>query len=110
MKPGSGYSPKHILILIRQLPMESNTTAEIRGGPEFRDWDNRTYMLAAVVDAVREVSYMLAMVNRDPKKKAPERPQPVYRPDNQINTKKKKQNQFAAMARAALSAARSQKE
>lgn len=83
----------------------------MRGGPEFRDWDVKTYMLASAVDAIREGTYALAVYNTDPKKKRPERPHPIYRPENVIDRQgKKKQNQFAAMARAALSAARNRKE
>jgi hypothetical protein len=65
-------------------------------------------MEASLIDAVREITYALAMANRDPKKKAPARPEPVYRPEK--TTGKKKQNQFAAMARAAFAAAQRRKE
>jgi hypothetical protein len=92
LKPGSGFSPRQLLALIHQLPVESRTVAAIQGGPEFRSWTPDTYLLAAVIDAVRENTWAFVSANS---KKKPKPPEPVKRPGK---AKKKKTNSFAAMA------------
>lgn len=97
----SGASPRYLLSLIRQLPMESNTTAQMRGGEEFRGWGVDQYLLANLTDAVNAATYAIVASNSKSKPKPPE---PVYRPDKA--TKKKRANSFAMMAARQMAAAR----
>lgn len=96
--PGSGLTPRMCIALIRNLPVESATVAELRGGAEFRGWDGDRYMTADLIDAVRELIYV--QVASKSKRKPPP-PKPFERPDA-IVEKKQQGNNFAAMARAAL--------
>jgi hypothetical protein len=99
----SGRSPRYILGLIRQLPVESATVAELRGGSQFRGWDVDRYLLTAIVDAIQANTYMLAKANQG----KPKMPEPMYRPEK---AKPKNENSFAAMARGFYRAAQQKKE
>ncbi len=79
------------------LPLGSNLIAEIRGGPEFRGWDQGLYMLANIVDGVNTNAYVTVAANSD-KKHRPKAPEPVERPDSAKKKKQAGQNQFAMMA------------
>jgi hypothetical protein len=94
MKDGSGLSPRLVLCYVRALPLESATVAAMRGGDQFRGWNQELYMLANLLDAVRENTYAFVAANS---KKKPKAPEPVQRPEKQ---QKKKTSLFAAMARA----------
>ena len=107
LRPGSGYSPLHILTLLRQLPPESRVMSALRGGPQFRGWDTKQYFLAALIDAVRENTYAFVCSNVSKKSDIPERPDPVETPaDRPAKKKKPKQNSFAMIAGRTLTAAR----
>jgi hypothetical protein len=56
-RPGSGLSPRKVLLLVGQLPTESAYSASVRGGAEFRPWTPPLYLMAAVVN-------LLAAANR----------------------------------------------
>jgi hypothetical protein len=73
----AGMSPAQIISLIRQLPMESRTIAQLRGGDDFRGWGIDRYMLAQLLDAVQGTTYAVVASNS---KKKPKAPKPVYRP------------------------------
>lgn len=105
LKPGSGFSPRQLLILVRQLPPESRTVAAIRGGAQFRGWDSDRYLRAAMVDAIRENTYAFIAANS---KRKPKPPEPIERPDK---TSKRRQNKnaFAVMAANRISAAKKAK-
>lgn len=79
LKPGGGHSPKTILVLVRQLPPESRTTAAMRGGEQFNGWGVDRYLLTSVIDAINYNTYALVASNS---KKKPKEPQPAYRPSN----------------------------
>lgn len=83
------------MALIQNLPDDSATVAAMRGGRQFYGWDTDRYLMAQLVDSVRENTWVLAAVNS---KKKPKRPDPLERPGKSGATKK---NQFAALARAA---------
>lgn len=48
--PGSGVTPRHVLSLVGQLPVESAFAASVRGGSEFRSWSPQLYVLAAIAN------------------------------------------------------------
>lgn len=91
---GSGLSPRLVIAYIRQLPPDSATVAAIRGGEQFRGWGVQAYLLANIIDSMKENTYAFVASNSKRKPKAPD---PFPRPQAQV---KQKTNAFAAMARA----------
>ena len=67
----AGMSPAHIIVLVRQLPLESRTIAHMRGGEDFVGWGMERYMQAHLIDAVQSVGYAVAQSNSKKKVKAP---------------------------------------
>lgn len=98
-----GSSPRYILGLIRQLPIESAFVAEYRGGPQFRGWGIDRYLRAALVDAVQANTHAVSKANGGKGKK----PDRIYRPEK---AKSQNGNAFAAMARSFFHAAKKDKE
>lgn len=74
---GDGMSPAHIIVLIRQLPLESRTVGALRGGDEFVGWGTDRYMFAQLLDAVQNTTYAVVASNS---KRKPKAPKPFYRP------------------------------
>jgi hypothetical protein len=72
-----GMSPAQIIVLIRQLPLESRTVSARRGGDEFLGWGVDRYMFAQLLDAVQMTTHAVVQSNSKKKVKAPK---PVYRP------------------------------
>jgi hypothetical protein len=99
LRDGSGYSPRQILVLIRQLPSESRLSAAFQGGNQFLGWGVDRYMQANLIDAVRELTFAFISANS---KKKPKPPKPAYRPAKEMP---KSTNPF----RARLDAAKKQK-
>ncbi|MDV6975340.1 D site-binding protein [Mycobacterium intracellulare] len=81
-------SPRWVLMHARTLPMGSAFVAEIRGGREFRGWDQGRYMQATLIDAVRLLQYIFILAHVDPKKSKPKPPESFPLPDKNIRTKK----------------------
>lgn len=105
-------SAKYVLNLIRQLPYDSATVAEMRGGQQFRGWDDGKYLQVLTAQAVRDLAYITVLVNSDPKKKKPEPPKPVYVPKTveQIRKEKRaKPGSFAYIAAQKLKATKAMK-
>lgn len=106
------WSPRFVLVHINHLTFDSATTAEMRGGQQFRGWDEDRYIAASTSNAIRTLSYMFLLANRDPKKsRRPETPTPWPLPDDK--TKKQKQDKpgsFAYIAKSLLSKAKKRKE
>lgn len=102
-RPGSGYSPRHLLLLAKQLPLTSATVAAIRGGSQYRGWDAAQYLRAETIDAIRENTYAFIAANSKRKPKAPE---PIPRPEMK---ERKKDNTFRMMAAERIAAARKAK-
>ncbi len=98
LRAGSGFSPRQILALIRQLPVESRTAAGMRGGEQFRGWGPDRYLAALLVDAVTQNTYAFVAANSTRRPKAPE---PVPRP---ATTTRKRTGAFAAMVARAKAA------
>lgn len=93
--PGSGLTSRLVLTYLRGLPLGSSFMASVRGGKQFEGWDTQTYMLAHLIDAVRENTYAFICANS---KRKPKAPKPVDRPTVKTPASG---NQFAAMARLA---------
>lgn len=74
---GDGMSPAQIVVLIRQLPLESRTVASFRGGEEFLGWGVDRYMMAQLTDSIQNTTYAVVAANS---KRKPKAPKPVYRP------------------------------
>lgn len=70
-------TPREVLAWVRNLPLDSATVASIRGGSQFRGWDNQMYMLTNIVDAVRENTYATVSAHS---KRRPKPPKPLDRP------------------------------
>jgi hypothetical protein len=102
LQPGSGYSPRQILILIRNLPVESATMAALRGGSEYLGWGMDRYLTTSLIDAVNFNTY--AVVAAAGPKRKPKAPEPMYRPEKAKKTKKV--NMFSVMAGQRLAVAR----
>ena len=101
LQDGSGYSPRQLIMLISNLPMESATISAMRGDDEYRGWGVDRYMIAHLIDSVRENTYAFLMANS---KKKPDKPEPTYRPGKKDDNKAKL-NSFATMAGAFYTAA-----
>lgn len=93
-------SPRRALSLISGLPPGTATWARLAGEEDLAGWDTQTFLLAGLIDSVRENTFATVQVNSKKRLKQPE-PFPVP------GSKKKKrpeQNMFAAMAAAQLRA------
>lgn len=70
-------SPRRALWLVEHLPVDSAFRASQRGGPEFRGWDQTTYLLAAAVNLLNAANRQRAgkrtksPIVKPPGKKAP---------------------------------------
>ena len=99
-----------MLNLILHLPTDGAFHAARMGGQEFRGWDADRYALKAIVDGVRVTNYILTMVNRDPKKKKPDLPDPFPSPGEKTTTTQSKPGSFASIAAAMMAAQKRKKE
>jgi hypothetical protein len=106
LRPGSGLTPRLALAYIRQLPTESATVAELRGGDDFVGWGQDRYLMARLIDAVKENTHVFVSANAKRKQRPPE---PVERPDFKTQ-KQTAPNPFALMAGARISAVRKKRE
>lgn len=71
--------PRRALALIRNLPLESNTVAQMRGGSDFVGWGLDRYLMSTLIDAVQTNTHAFVMANSKNKPKAPP---PINRPDD----------------------------
>lgn len=102
---GSGLTARRVLAYVRSLPLDSATVASLRGGDQFRGWDMDAYLLASVIDAINQNTYVLLSANSKRKPK----PIPlVDRPNDKPKTQSG--SKFAAMARMAKNAAQKRKK
>ncbi|MFD8142612.1 hypothetical protein [Streptomyces sp. NPDC059708] len=88
-----GLSPKLVLSLVGNLPIDSATIAALRGGPEYVGWDLNAYLLADVVDLLQWVQYTLIVSNAGKNAKKVKKPEAYKRPGAKS---RKKPNPFAA--------------
>lgn len=103
----SGLTPRLAIVLIQQLPLEARTIAAMRGGDEFRGWGLDRYLLAQLIDAVNQTTYVTVAANSGRKK--PSRPKPVDRPESVVK-RKRGTNSFARMAGMRIKQARDRKK
>lgn len=79
--------------MIKQLPEDSRTVAEMNGGPEHRGWTLDRYMLAKIIDAINMNTYAFVRTNS---KKKPKEPKSVPTPGDKKRRKEStKNNPFA---------------
>ena len=85
---------RRLRVLIERLPPESATWTALRnamsdeelaeqadkGEPEKGRWAQQELLLAAALDAIRRVEYVLICANTDSKSKRPSAPEPTRRP------------------------------
>ncbi|MFD5491636.1 hypothetical protein ACFWH4_01510 [Streptomyces sp. NPDC127091] len=85
---------RRLRVLIQHLPPESATWTALRnatpeadlaaqadkGEPEKGRWSQQEQLLAAAVDAIRRLEWVLICVNVDKKSKRPDPPEPMRRP------------------------------
>lgn len=103
-------SPGWVLSLILHLPSDGAFYASRRGGQEFRGWDVDRYALVSLVNAQRANNHILALVNRDPKKRRPDPPEPFPTPDSTASVAQHKPGSFAAIAASMMRAQKRKKE
>lgn len=104
LRPGSGLTPRLALAYARQMPLGSATVAALRGGAEYRGWDQDRYMTADLIDLLNTSIYVTVAANS---KKKPKQPEPYTRPG--ANKRQEKANSFRAMAAARLAALKQRK-
>lgn len=109
------WSPRYVLIHIWWLPVESAFAAEVRGGAEFRGWDESRYMIASLINAIRTLQYLFVLANRDPRKPKPAMPEPYAIPEKRVKRRwdKKapaKPGSFAFIAQQHAAAIRAQRK
>jgi hypothetical protein len=103
-------SPRFVLVHIGFLPLGSAFVAELRGGPQFRGWDEDRYINVQRLNAARVANHLFVCANMDPKKKKPAPPEPYPIPDKRVKEdQSKKPGSFAAMAAQQMAAARKKK-
>ena len=100
---GEGESPRRLLAYIAHMPAGSGTQAAVGGLDESVGWDTQAYLMAGLIDAVRENTYVTAQTQSKKKIKAPE---PIPVPGRAKQKKKGSPNLFAQMAAVQLEAAR----
>lgn len=107
----SPLSPDYVLIHIKYLPMESAFVAALRGGRQFRGWDEDRYQTAALINSIRALGHNFVLANSDPKKRKPQPPDPWPLPDDTTKTKPRdKPGSFAFIARDLAARAKRRKE
>lgn len=99
-REGSDLTPKRFLYLVEALPVDSRTTTLVAGQSEGQGWGVTEYLLANVIDAVRENTFAYIQAKSKKKLAPPERfPVPGAK------QAKKKTNSFVRMAQAQLAQA-----
>jgi hypothetical protein len=100
--------PKFVLAFVRNLPIESAFIAEVRGGRQFRGWDEDRYQSAALINALRVHNYYFALANCDPKKRRNIKPPDMWPLPDEVK-KRDAPGSFAFIAKAHLAAAKKRK-
>lgn len=104
-------TPVWVLMHINNLPMGSATKAEMRGGQEFRGWDEDRYMTASLINGEKISQYLFTLAHSDPDKRKPDPPEMYPLPDKAVRTKSaSKPGSFAFIAKARIAAARKKKQ
>jgi hypothetical protein len=72
-------SAKRALVLIDNLPPASATVAQMRGGQQFRGWDDGRYLNWMQTELVQQLLFAFVCANTDSKNK-PKPPKNIYQP------------------------------
>lgn len=100
-REGSDLTPKRFLHLVEALPVDSTTTTLVAGQSDGQGWGVTEYLLANLIDAVRENTFTYIQAKSKKKLAPPERfPVPGAK-----QAKKKNTNMFVRMAQAQLAQA-----
>lgn len=99
---GEGFSPRRILAFVEGMPPASRTFAALGDDARTEGWDTQAYLLAGLVDAVRENTFVTAQIQS---KKKLKRPDPIDVPGNKKKKSDGQVNLFAQMAAAQWEAA-----
>lgn len=104
-------SPRWVLMHIKNLPQDSATVSEIRGGQQFRGWDTERYQLALIADSIRALLYVFIVAHTDKNKRKPKPPEPWPTPDQKTRQRKQQSTpgSFAHMAATQIAAVRRKK-
>lgn len=102
-------SPRFVLAHIKHLPIGSAFYAEVRGGQQFRGWDEDRYMQAAFMNAIRMLIHVTVLCHIDPQKSKPKPPESWPIPDGKPK-QADKPGSFAFMARDLAAKAKKRKE
>lgn len=104
-------SPRYVLTLLRYMPSDSATFAEMRGGQEFRGWDEDRYQNTAMVDAIRGLLYAFILAHTGKNSRKPAAPEPWPTPDrkNRKERQKKTPGSFYRMVATQVAKKRKQK-
>jgi hypothetical protein len=106
--PGSGVTPRWLLVQIKNLPITSRFYSEKRGGQQFRGWDESRYAIVAVVNAVRALQFTYVAAHS---KQKPKPPAPFPVPDSSVRKQSSQRpGSFAFIAKAQLAAAKRRKQ
>ncbi|MGW1154443.1 hypothetical protein ACWD45_24565 [Streptomyces rubiginosohelvolus] len=96
---------RQVRVLIQHLPSESATMTGLRnaltpeeyeeqakrGEPEKGRWSQSDQLLAAAVDALRDLQYITVIANSDGKGRKPKKPEPMRRPGVGAGVPKKRE-------------------
>jgi len=101
------FSPRYLLELVLNLPADSAYVASVRGGRQYRGWDETRYTLVSIAEALNTLQYMYLYAHSDPKKSKPKPPLPYPTPDRAEELKRAKKGppkpgSFAAIAAASI--------
>ncbi|AGK87503.1 tail assembly chaperone [Mycobacterium phage HINdeR] len=104
-------SPRYVLTLLRYMPDDSATFAEMRGGQEFRGWNEDRYQNTAMVDAIRGLLYAFILAHTGKNSRKPAAPEPWPTPDrkNRKERQKKTPGSFYRMVAAQVAKKRKKK-
>ena len=89
-----------MLTYIKNLPLDSSFYAEVRGGQQFRGWDEPRYMQATTINVLRLLLHVFIMAHTDPQKaKKRKAPEPYPTPDKPKLRQSERPGSFAFIAR-----------
>lgn len=74
-QPEPTTTPSLVLALIENLPSHTATSAKLRDVPESAGWDTNAYLVAALIDSVRDGTFVNMQVRTKKKLKPFERVQ-----------------------------------
>lgn len=97
-------SARELWVLIGKLPQGSWTQTELRDADgerpppdpdKFGPWSLEHYLLASLIDAVQNLTYVFSIAHSDPRKSAPKQPEPTRRPG--VNERRRRRQRPAAI-------------